>query len=216
MQGGNVPRGTDVRIMELNNQNGVLSGIEMMGDNIRKDILFCGEGVVFYPLCKIVRACNTRIDDYTRICDYSFIDAGKSLTIGKHCMITWHAVIEGGGTTKLGDRCFLGPSSKLLTSTYEFDGLYAAEFITPECRDFRRGDITLEDDVYIGANCIVMPGVHIAEGIVVGANSVVTHDLTEPWSIYVGSPCRKVRDRVRPSPEVTAKLMAAHNWNNHL
>ena len=61
-----------------------------------------------------------------------------------------------------------------------------------------------------------MPGVHIAEGIVVGANSVVTKDLVEPWSIYLGSPCRKIRDRVRPSEEVTRKLFEEENWENHL
>ena len=138
---------TSIIVMELNNQNGTLSGIEMMGDNIRSDLSYCGKDVFLYPLCKIVRACNTRIDDYTRICDYTFIDAGKQLSIGKHCMITWHSVIEGGGVTTIGDRCFIGPSSKLLTSTYEFDGLYASEFIPESCRSFRRGDITLENDV---------------------------------------------------------------------
>lgn len=202
--------------MKFNNQDGILSGIEMMGDNIRSDIQYCGEGVVFYPLCKIVRACNTQVDDYTRICDYTFIDAGKSLIIGKHCMITWHVVIEGGGETKLGDRCFIGPSTKLLTSTYEFDGAYAAEFINQECRAFRRDNIILEDDVYIGANCVIMPGVHIAEGTVIGANSVVTKDITEPWSVYVGTPCKKVRDRVRPSEEIRKKLLDTSNWDNHL
>lgn len=188
----------------------------MMGDNVKDELQYCGEGVILYPLCKIVRAVNTKIDNYTRICDYTFIDAGKSLTIGKHCMITWHVVIEGGGTTKMGDRCFIGPSSKLLTSTYEFDGLYAAEFIPEECRAFKRGDIILEDDVYIGANCVIMPGVHIAEGVVVGANSVVTKDLTEPWSIYLGSPCKKIRDRVKPSDEVKKQLFSMENWENHL
>ena len=200
----------------VNNVNEILSGIEMMGDNVRNDLQFCGKDVILYPLCNIVRACNTKIDNFSRICDFTFIDAGKSLIIGKHCMITWHAVIEGGGTTKIGDRCFIGPSSKLLTSTYEFDGLYAAEFIPEECRAFRRGDITLADDVYIGANCVIMPGVSIAEGVVVGANSVVTKDLTEPWSIYLGSPCKKIRDRVKPSRKIEKKLFTMENWDNHL
>ena len=202
--------------MEQNIQQIALSGLEMMGDNVKKDIEYCGEGVVLYPLCKIVRACNTKIDNYTRICDYTFIDAGESLVIGKHCMITWHVVIEGGGKTKIGDRCFIGPGSKLLTSTYEFDGLFAAEFIPEDCRAFRRGNIMLEDDVYIGANCVVMPGVHIAEGVVVGANSIVTRDLDIPWSVYVGNPCRRVRDRIRPDKEIRKKLMSLENWDNHL
>lgn len=202
--------------MELNNQNGILSGMEMMGDNIRNDIKYCGEGVYFYPLCKMIRACNAMVDNHTRIWDYSFIDAGKSLIVGKHCMITMHTVIEGGEKTKIGDRCFIGPAAKLLTSSYGFDGLYTTEFGPEGTRAFIKGDITLEDDVYIGANCVIMPGVHIAEGIVVGANSVITKDLEEPWSVYVGAPCRKIRDRVRPSEEVTKILFENENWDNHL
>ena len=61
-----------------------------------------------------------------------------------------------------------------------------------------------------------MPGVSIAEGVVVGANSVVTKDLTEPWSIYLGSPCKKIRDRVKPSRKIEKKLFTMENWDNHL
>lgn len=201
--------------MELNNQNGNLSGIEMMGDNIRNDIKFCGEGVYFYPLCKMIRACNAKVDNFTRILDYAYIDAGKSLVIGKHSMITWHTIIEGGANTQIGDRVFVGPGTKILTSTYEFEGLYAAEFIPEECRAFRYGDITIDDDAYIGANCVVMPGVHIGEGAIVGANSLVTKDL-EPWTIYVGSPCKALKKRTKPSDEIREKLFEKVDWSNHL
>lgn len=199
----------------MNNQNGVLTGLEFMGDNIRNDLKYCGKDVVLYPLCKMIRACNAEVDDFARILDHSFIDAGKSLKIGKHAMITWHTLIEGGGVTKIGDRVFIGPGTKLLTSTYEFDGYYAAEFIPEECRAFRYGNITIDDDAYIGANSVVMPGVHIGEGALAGANCLIDKDL-EPWSVYVGTPCRKVRDRVKPSPEMTKKLFEEVDWSNHL
>ena len=65
----------------LNNQNGELTGLSMMGDNLRKTLKKCGEGVVLYPLCKIIRSEKAEIDNYTRILDFTFIDAGKSLKI---------------------------------------------------------------------------------------------------------------------------------------
>lgn len=197
-----------------NNQNGELTGLDLMGDNIRDNIKYCGEGVVFYPLCKVIRAQNAEIDDYTRILDYTFVDAGKSLKIGKHSMITWQVVIEGGANTYIGDRVFIGPGSKILTSTYKLHGFYSAEFVPDECHQIEYGDITIHNDAYVGANCTLMPGVTIGEGAVVGANALVNKDL-EPWGIYVGSPAKKIGEREKPSEEMKKKLMEEVDWSKH-
>lgn len=199
---------------KLNNQNGILTGLDMMGDNIREEIKYCGKDVVFYPLCKMIRAKNAQIDDYTRILDFAFIDAGSSLKIGKHCMITWHALIEGGANTKIGDRVFVGPGTKILTSTYEIHGLYSAEFIPDGTHKINYGDINIESDAYIGANCTIMPGVTIGEGAVVGANCLVNKNL-EPWGIYVGTPCKKIGTREKPTEEVTRLLMDQVDWSEN-
>ena len=198
----------------FNNQHDKLTGLDMMGDNIRSNIKYCGTDVVFYPLCKIIRSQNAEIDDYTRILDFSFIDAGKSLKIGKHCMITWHTLIEGGANTKIGDRVFVGPGTKILTSTYEIHGLYSAEFIPKETHRINYGDIKIEDDAYIGANCTIMPGVTIGEGAVVGANCLVNKNL-EPWGIYVGTPCKKIGMREKPADEIKQILMNEVDWTQH-
>lgn len=52
--------------------------------------------------------------------------------------------------------------------------------------------ITVEDDVWIGANVVVMPGVTIKKGSVIGAGAVLLHD-TEPFSIYAGVPAMMIR-----------------------
>lgn len=57
---------------------------------------------------------------------------------------------------------FLGPVLKILISTYNLNGYYSIEHILEECRGVEYGDITIEDDAYIGANCIILPGVPIA------------------------------------------------------
>jgi len=53
-------------------------------------------------------------------------------------------------------------------------------------------------DAFVGANAVVLPGVTIPDGCVVGAGSVVTHDL-EPWMVCTGAPARPVRERPRPT-----------------
>lgn len=198
-----------------NNQNDILTGMNFMGDNLRDTLKFCGEGVVLYPLCKMIRPERAEIDNYSRILDFTFIDAGKSLKIGKHSMITWQVVIEGGANTYIGDRVFVGPGSKILTSTYKIHGFYAAEFVPDECHEIEYGDIVIKDDAYIGANCSILPGVTIGEGTVVGANSLVNRDL-EPWGIYVGSPAKRIGNRRKPSEEMKGILEREVDWSNHI
>ncbi len=51
--------------------------------------------------------------------------------------------------------------------------------------------------VWVCADVFIHPGVSIAEGVVVGARSVVAQDLAEPWAVYSGHPCKKVVERSR-------------------
>ena len=185
-----------------------------MGENLRNQLKFCGDGVRLYPLCKMIHPAAAELDSHCQIMDFSFIDAGKSLKVGKYSTITWQCLIEGGAQTYIGDRVFLGPGTKILTSTYELNGYYAIEHIPDECRATRYGDIRIEDDAYLGANVTVLPGITIGEGAVIGANSLVTKNV-EPWGIYVGTPCKKVGERIKPT-ESRQKRLFELDWSNHL
>ena len=64
-----------------------------------------------------------------------------------------------------------------------------------ENRDIRNiSGITIEDDVWIGANVIILSGVTIGEGSIIGAGSVVTKSQPK-YSICVGNPCKPIKDR---------------------
>jgi acetyltransferase-like isoleucine patch superfamily enzyme len=52
----------------------------------------------------------------------------------------------------------------------------------------------IEDNVWIGANCIIMKGITIGEGSVIGAGSIVTKDIP-PYSIAVGVPAKVIKNR---------------------
>lgn len=190
-----------------------LLGTELMGDNLRSKIKYCGEGVKLYPLCKMIHPQNAELDDHCQIMDYAFLDAGKSLKIGKYSTITWHCLLEGGANISIGDRVFIGPGSKVLSSTYELDGYYAIEHIDERARATRYGDITIHDDAYIGANSVVMPGVTIGEGAVVGANALVNRNL-KPWGIYFGNPVKLIGMREKPTEE-RRKIVEGMDWTKH-
>lgn len=193
--------------------NQVLEGLKLMGNQAKARFKYCGENVYVYPLVKIIRAEHIEIDDYSRICDYVYIDAGKSVKIGKYCMITWQCIIEGGAETYLGDRVFVGPGTKILTSTYEINGFYGNEFLPEGTRGFQYGNVDIHDDAYIGANSVIMPGVTIGEGAVVGANSLVNRNL-KPWGIYFGNPVKLIGMRERPTEE-RKKIIDAMDWTKH-
>lgn len=197
--------------MEYNNQNGILTGLEFMGDNIRDSLKFCGNGVRLYPMCKMIHANHAILDDEVKIFDHVYIDAGAELVIGKYSIITWYTLIEGGAKAYIGDRVFIGPGSKILTGTYKIDGIFSIEFMPEGCNEIEYGNVVIENDAYIGANSVIMPGITIHEGAVVGSNCFVNKDL-EPWGIYVGSPCKKVGERKKPTEEMKKKVLEGIDW----
>lgn len=186
---------------------------EIMGPNVLNKLKYCGNNVRIYNLAKIINPQYAEIDDNTMILDFVFIDASQSLKIGKYCCIAWHSLIEGAAHIEIGDRCFLGPGSKLLGSTYEFQGYYASEHLPKETCAINYGNIKICDDAYVGANSVVMPGVTIGEGAIVGANSLVNRNL-KPWGIYHGNPVKLVGWREKPTEE-RKQIIDAMDWTKH-
>lgn len=188
---------------------------EIMGENVLDKLKYCGRNVRIFQLAKIINPHCAEIDDNVIIYDFVFIDAQKSFKIGKYSTITWHCLVEGAAHVEIGDRCFIGPGTKILASTYEFNGYYTTEHMAEghDVSAIRYGDIKICDDAYIGANCVVMPGVTIGEGALVGSNAFVNKNL-EPWGIYVGTPARKIGERQKPTPERKA-IVDQLDWTKH-
>lgn len=114
-------------------------------------------------------------------CDY-----GANIAVGDDFYANYNLVILDVARVTIGSRVLIGPNV----------GLYAAGHpMHPE--DRRSGyewgaPITIGDDVWLGGNVVVNPGVTIGEATVVGSGSVVTRDLPA-WSLCAGNPCRVIR-----------------------
>ena len=87
-------------------------------------------------------------------------------------------------------------------STYPFKVKYLG---IEKQEAFSKGNIVVEDDVWIGYGAIIMSGVTIANGCIIAAGSIVTKD-TEPYSIYAGNPAKKVKDRFLTEKELNEHL----------
>lgn len=133
--------------------------------------------------------------NYTKLARYvnlSLIDVGKG-SYGKLDVIT-HSGING--KLKIGNYCSIADDVVFMLggehyykglSTYPFKKMYLD---IPESKT--KGDIIIEDDVWIGYNATILSGVTIGQGAIIGAKSIVTHDIP-PYAIYCGNRIVKYR-----------------------
>ena len=113
---------------------------------------------------------------------YEFI--GDKLIIGKFCAIAKGVeFIMNGANHRM----------KSVT-TYPFNIMGGGwEKCTPALHDLPyKGDTVIENDVWIGQHVTIMPGVHIGNGAIIGANAVVTKDIPA-YHVAGGNPCRIIR-----------------------
>ena len=86
----------------------------------------------------------------------------------------------------IGDRVLIGPNVGIFTAAHPLDVEYrkqGLEYALP---------IIIEDDVWIGGNTTINPGVTIHKGAVIGSGSVITKDVAE-YAIAVGNPAKIIR-----------------------
>ena len=171
-------------------------GLSLMGDKVKQRLKYCDEGVKIHPLAKICKPENVVLFAHCTIGDFAFIWGGRATEIGQHSHIQVHVCIWGGGETLIGNYVSVGLGSVLLSAVYDHkSGLRMVDHLPESEENTLFGELIVGNNVYIVANCTIMP-VTIGEGAIVGAGSVVTKDLNA-WGIYVGSPARLVGWRPR-------------------
>ncbi|MCH9617221.1 MAG: Chloramphenicol acetyltransferase [Chlamydiia bacterium] len=95
-------------------------------------------------------------------------------------------------------------------STFPF--FYADAPFNQEAKDGMKskGDTIIGNDVWIGAEALIMPGVTIGDGAIIGARSIVTKDV-EPYTVVAGSPAKPIKKRF--SEEQIKQLLEISWWN---
>lgn len=139
-------------------------------------------------------------DDTVTILAPVYTDYIQYTSIGSGSFVNHGAYFMDGGTIRIGRNCFIGPFCGFYTASHP---LKASERNTGL---EKAQPIVLEDNVWLGGNVTILPGVTIGEGSVIGAKSLVTRDIP-PHSLAVGSPCRVIRkitdqDSIAPITEV--------------
>lgn len=115
-----------------------------------------------------------------------YCDYGYNITIGSRFYANRNLTILDCAKVTIGNNVLIGPGCILATGSHPLDSAVRSQGL-----EYAR-DIVIEDDVWLGAGVIVLPGVTIKKGSVIGAGSVVTKDIPEAVVAY-GNPCRVIK-----------------------
>jgi len=119
-----------------------------------------------------------------------WIAPGRNLKIGNNVDLAKDVIITSSGGVTIGDRTLIGYRSQILSSNHSIPELGEPFPVSGD----RHSPVLIESDVWIGASCIILPGVRIGTGAVVAAGSVVTKDIPKN-SIYGGAPAKLIKMR---------------------
>lgn len=112
--------------------------------------------------------------------------------IGRNSYINSGVVIYSGNGVTIGEGVLVAANCTFAPVNHEYrsrDKTIMEQRFQPS-----RGGIVIEDDVWIGANCVILDGAVLRKGCVIGASSLVKGEL-EPYSVNVGNPIRKIGSR---------------------
>lgn len=111
---------------------------------------------------------------------------GYNITIGLNFFSDVNLTILDKATVTIGNNVIFGPNVHIYTSSHPYNEVQrfkGYEYAKP---------IKIYDNVWIGGNVTILPGVKINQGAIIGAGSVVTHDIP-PYVIAAGNPCEVIR-----------------------
>ena len=164
-------------------------------------------------LKNIVTNPNIIVGDYTYYDDfedvrhfeknvrYHFDFIGDKLVIGKFCMIASDVTFIMNGANHL---------SRAISS-YPFAVFGEGWANAMDGKTYpTKGDIIVGNDVWIGYNATIMPGVKIGDGAIIASNATVVRDVA-PYAIVGGNPAQEIRKRF--SPEEIARLLEIKWWD---
>jgi len=132
-----------------------------------------------------------------RGCDFAAWKPEDSIEIGAYCSIAKGAMLQAGGNHDVE-----------AISTYPFSMIDRWEGVTGESQPIQH--LRIGNDVWIGANAMVLGDIEIGDGAVIGAGAVVVRDVP-PYAVVAGVPARVLRERF--APDEVARLRELRWWD---
>ena len=169
---------------------GFLTAEQVRGLGLRsvgKNVLISDRSVIYDPD-------RTSIGDNSRVDDFCVL-AGE-ITLGRNVHVAvFNNLAAGRSKITMADFSGLAFGCHVIAQSDDYSGVTMTNPTVPEeFKAVRSSPVAIGRHAILGTGTIVLPGVEIGEGVSSGAGTVFTRSV-EPWSVYVGSPARKVKNR---------------------
>lgn len=165
-----------------------------------------GEDVQISNKACFYGASKMRIGNHVRIDDFCLFVG--NITLGNYIHIAAFTNIHASeGSFTMEDYTGLSSGVTVYAASDDYSGNYMTNPTIPsEFVHTIASDIVVGKHVVVGTGSTILPGAIIPEGVSIGAMTLVRGEL-QPWSIYVGTPCRKIADRSRRCEELEKQML---------
>jgi len=152
-----------------------------------KEVIHCAGAIAF------IRRANWKaklgnLGDRTSIFSNVVMHQPEMVSIGSDCVIAEFVHVWGGGGIVIGNNVLIASHAVITSLTHNSNAKMFAETTVKKT-------VVIENNVWIGASAVILPGVRLGTGCVVGAGAVVTKDVAAN-SIVVGVPAKVLRKKL--------------------
>lgn len=190
----------------------MLKNIFFFLNKYRNDF-FCFNCIIFkmrikFPSSRISSKCNIvcqgvnsiLIGDNTEISKYTTLIVDKGPVVGSNAELRigcntyigeYNNIRVAGGKITIGNNCLISQHITIVSSNHQ---IAKDKLICKQSWTTKNAFVNIEDDVWVGANSVILPGVTIHKGAVVAAGSIVTKDVPE-YAVVAGNPAKVLRYR---------------------
>ncbi len=127
---------------------------------------------------------GVEVDPSFRLFPPFYSECGKNIRVGKNVFINACCKFQDQGGIRIGDNCLIGHNVTLATLNHDFNPDNRAAIYPKPVR--------IGNNVWIGSDSTILPGITIGDGAIIGAGSVVTKDVPAN-TIVAGNPARKMK-----------------------
>lgn len=146
----------------------------------------------FYMRINVLEVGKVKMGKGSSVAPTALLRYSHNITIGENTHINHLCGLWAGkqGIIKIGSNVLFGPGVYLVAANHRYK---KGQLISEQEGEQRF--VEIGNDVWIGANAIVLPGVKVGQGSVIGAGAVVTSDVP-PYSVVAGNPAKIIKKRV--------------------
>ena len=151
-----------------------------------------------------------QIGDNVRVDAFCLLSTGATgfIHFSSHIHIASGVRLFGEGGITIENFSSISAGSTVYSASDDYDGSVLIGPTIPErWTSIDKRPVSLAAYSSIGAHALILPGVSFGEGAVLGAMGMANRDL-EPWTIYVGAPCRAIRPRQRGMIDLASEFLA--------